>query len=316
MGLLLARDAFLKKHVELARAEARPAIQKLAACGFSVRKSPISRWRNPQPNWDSELTPWYGSPVDDQFRMSPWPSANSSKHLQAQDLLPMAIVATAGTTDFGSIDPTRRHRRDCPPGRSMASRGCRLRWRSSVLPSPSRQAGGTSKPPTRFHRLPQALLAAHSVQRVSAARCTAFRLHQNARRLSQPRSHEAAGIPDLVTTSVLTSRRFDALKLWISFQTLGREKLAADDRSHHLFGESCSRDNPQEPAAGTHVRTPAEHGCFSSAARKRRLDSDQLSTTIRQQLFDSGRAVIGHTRVRNHQCLKFTCMNPAARDRH
>ena len=41
-----------------------------------------------------------------------------------------------------------------------------------------------------------------------------------------PEAHEAAGIPDLVTKSVLTSRRFDALKLWISFQALGREKLA------------------------------------------------------------------------------------------
>src|SRR5439155_27367891 len=34
-----------------------------------------------------------------------------------------------------------------------------------------------------------------------------------------PEAHESAGIPDLVTKSVLTSRRFDALKLWISFQT-------------------------------------------------------------------------------------------------
>jgi len=42
------------------------------------------------------------------------------------------------------------------------------------------------------------------------------------------------------------------------------------------------------------------------------IDSDELSASIRQQLFHTGRAVIGHTRVRNHSCLKFTCMNPAA----
>src|SRR3954453_23496280 len=29
------------------------------------------------------------------------------------------------------------------------------------------------------------------------------------------------GIPDLVTNSVLTTRRFDALKLWVSIQALG-----------------------------------------------------------------------------------------------
>ncbi len=39
-------------------------------------------------------------------------------------------------------------------------------------------------------------------------------------------------------------------------------------------------------------------------------DSDQLNATLRQRLFDRGLAVIGHTRVRVRQCLKFTCMNP------
>jgi L-2,4-diaminobutyrate decarboxylase len=39
-------------------------------------------------------------------------------------------------------------------------------------------------------------------------------------------------------------------------------------------------------------------------------DADHLNTAVRQRLFDSGQAVIGHCRARNHQCLKFTCMNP------
>jgi L-2,4-diaminobutyrate decarboxylase len=41
------------------------------------------------------------------------------------------------------------------------------------------------------------------------------------------------------------------------------------------------------------------------------LDADRVNTALRQRLFDQGVAVIGHTRVRNCQCLKFTCMNPA-----
>ncbi|HEV2713895.1 MAG TPA: hypothetical protein VGU64_01435 [Terriglobales bacterium] len=39
-------------------------------------------------------------------------------------------------------------------------------------------------------------------------------------------------------------------------------------------------------------------------------DSDRTNAALRQHLFDRGLAVIGHTRVRNRQCLKFTCMNP------
>jgi L-2,4-diaminobutyrate decarboxylase len=40
------------------------------------------------------------------------------------------------------------------------------------------------------------------------------------------------------------------------------------------------------------------------------IDSDELNATLRQCLFNRGLAVIGHTRVRNRQSLKFTCMNP------
>jgi glutamate/tyrosine decarboxylase-like PLP-dependent enzyme len=43
-------------------------------------------------------------------------------------------------------------------------------------------------------------------------------------------------------------------------------------------------------------------------------DSDQINAVIRQTLFNRGLAVIGHTRVRNRQSLKFTCMNPTVTD--
>jgi glutamate/tyrosine decarboxylase-like PLP-dependent enzyme len=44
------------------------------------------------------------------------------------------------------------------------------------------------------------------------------------------------------------------------------------------------------------------------------VNADQLNALVRQHLFQSGHAVIGHTRVRNQQCLKFTCMNPTVTD--
>jgi L-2,4-diaminobutyrate decarboxylase len=41
------------------------------------------------------------------------------------------------------------------------------------------------------------------------------------------------------------------------------------------------------------------------------LDENEVNAAIRQRLFDRGIAVIGHTRVRGMQCLKFTFMNPS-----
>ena len=43
-------------------------------------------------------------------------------------------------------------------------------------------------------------------------------------------------------------------------------------------------------------------------------DADRINAALRQRLFHQGLAVIGHTRVRNRQCLKFTCMNPAVNE--
>jgi L-2,4-diaminobutyrate decarboxylase len=37
-----------------------------------------------------------------------------------------------------------------------------------------------------------------------------------------------------------------------------------------------------------------------------------VNVRIRQNLLERGLAVVGHTRVHDRQCLKFTFMNPAA----
>jgi L-2,4-diaminobutyrate decarboxylase len=126
-----------------------------------------------------------------------------------------------------------------------------------------------------------------------------------------PESHKDQGVPDLVTNSLLTSRRFDALKLWISFQSLGREKFAAMiERTLQLAVHTADilRATPKlellhNPGLSTVV--------FRYVPSRLEIDADQLNSKLRQRLFDRGIAIIGHTRVHNRQCLKFTCMNPA-----
>ncbi|HKU25650.1 MAG TPA: pyridoxal-dependent decarboxylase, partial [Candidatus Sulfotelmatobacter sp.] len=149
-----------------------------------------------------------------------------------------------------------------------------------------------------------------------------------------PEDHEQEGVPDLVTTSLLTTRRFDALKLWISLQSLGREKLARMiDRTIELATHAAAvmRKTPQlelicEPQLSTvvfrmippRVPHPRPSSCEGQGGDVDPLSvsisADQLNARLRQRLFDTGRAVIGHTRIRNQQCLKFTCMNPSVTD--
>jgi L-2,4-diaminobutyrate decarboxylase len=313
MGLLLARDAFLKKHWNwpaqkrgLHPEAGRLRILCSEAAHFTVEKSAA------QLGLGTDAVVRVAT--DDQFRMSLTALRQEIDQLLAQSLLPMAIVATAGTTDFGSIDTI------AAIAEIAREAGAWLHvdaaYGGALLFSPrhrGRLAGLESADSVSidFHKLFWQPIPCSVFLLADAQQFELIKMHAD---YLNPEAHEHAGIPDLVTKSVLTSRRFDALKLWISFQTLGREKLAQMiDRTISLANHAAEiiRGNPRlelmcEPQLSTvvfRVLPPTAGG-----------HSDELSARIRQQLFHTGRAVIGHTRVRNHPCLKFTCMNPSARE--
>ena len=311
MGLLLARDAFLKKqwnwpaqkcglHPEAGRLR----ILCSEAAHFTVEKSAA------QLGLGTDAVVRIA--CDDQFRMSPVALRKRIEQLRAQALVPMAIVATAGTTDFGSIDPIGSIAEIALQARAWLH--VDAAYGGALLFSPrqrSRLAGLESADSVSvdFHKLFWQPIPCSVFLLAHAQHFDLIKMHAD---YLNPEAHETEGIPDLVTKSVLTSRRFDALKLWISFQTLGREKLAQMiDRTITLANHAAEviRRNPRlelmcEPQLSTVVFRvlPANAG----------IDSDRLSARIRQQLFRTGRAVIGHTRVRDYSCLKFTCLNPAA----
>jgi L-2,4-diaminobutyrate decarboxylase len=130
-----------------------------------------------------------------------------------------------------------------------------------------------------------------------------------------PEIHDDFGIPNLVNKSLSTTRRFDALKLWLSFQVLGREKFGQMvDRTIELAAHAAAliRNSP----ALELLHNP-QYGCVVFRYRPAHPDSDgdAINAVLRQKLLERGVAVIGHTRVRGRQCLKFTCMNPTVSEK-
>jgi L-2,4-diaminobutyrate decarboxylase len=310
MGLLLARDAALQKHWNWsAQTRGLPSQARTLrilcseVAHFTVEKSAAQLGLGT----DSVVR----IPVDEQFRMSTSALRNILESLKQQSLLPMAIVATAGTTDFGSIDPLSEiaaiSRETCTWLHVDAAYGGALLFSGQHRGKLSGIHCADSLS-IDFHKLFWQPIPCSAFLLRDVTNFDFVKMHAD---YLNPESHEEEGIPNLVTTSILTSRRFDALKLWISLQSLGRDKLAAMiDRTIQLASDAATmvRKMPNfelmcEPQLGTVV--------FRYVPTNPDKDFDKINFAIRQRLFETGKAVIGHTRVRNHQCMKFTCMNPA-----
>jgi len=230
--------------------------------------------------------------------------------LAAQRLIPLAIVATAGTTDVGAIDP-------------LVEVADRARAAGAWLHVDAAYGGAllfSERHGRRLHGLEQAdslTLDFHKLcwQPIScgaflvrqAAHFDCIKLHAD---YLNPESHEELGIPDLVTRSVLTSRRFDALKLWVSLQVLGREQLAEMiDRTLDLAQQAAELIRVQ---ARLELLHRPELGCVVFRYRPDgKVDADALNDRIRRDLFDRGLAVVGDTRISGRKCLKSTLLNPA-----
>ena len=313
MGLLLARDTFLRRHWNWsAQKSGLPpeARQLRILCSevahFTVEKSASQLGLGT----DSVVR----VAVDDHFRIDPVALRATLATLQSQSLLPMAIVATAGTTDFGSIDPL--------SALAALARDAKTwfhvdaAYGGALLFSTDHRAKLTGIEQADslaidFHKLLWQPIPCSVFLLCEAQHFDSIKMHAD---YLNPELDEEAGVPNLVTTSLLTSRRFDALKLWISLQHLGRAKLAAMiDRTIALaaYAGEIVRNTPRlelicEPQLSTVV--------FRYIPRQTGIDADRINATIRRRLFENGSAIIGHTRVRSQQCLKFTCMNPATSD--
>jgi L-2,4-diaminobutyrate decarboxylase len=218
-------------------------------------------------------------------------------------------VATAGTTDFGAIDPLREI--------SAIAR------EEGVWLHVDAAYGGALVLSDRYRERLAGLEQGDSVtidfhkaffQPIS---CSAFLLADQRRfetiRVNadylNPESRERMGIPDLVTRSVLTSRRFDALKLWMSLQALGQEQ----------FGAMVERLADLALVAAQHIRdsvdlelvVPPQFATVVFQFRPGVAEARRVNERIPQVLFAEGRAVVGHTTVRGERALKLTLCNPA-----
>ncbi|MEV4973640.1 pyridoxal phosphate-dependent decarboxylase family protein [Streptomyces scopuliridis] len=327
MGLMLARDRVLGaasgRQIELAgvpgagtEGAPRPRILASAAAHFSVQRAAALLGLG-----EDAVLP---VPVDRQLRMDPEALAAVLDGCAERGELPVAVVATAGTTDTGAIDPLRA----C--AELAAEYGAWLHVDAAY--------GGGALLSDRLAPLLDGLGLADSVSldwhklgwQPAAAGVFLVRRSETYASLARravylnPADDEEAGYPSLLGLSLRTTRRADAFKIAVTLRTLGREGLGRLVDACRELAVSGARAVVEHPRLELHsepvltaflfrylpehpantAEDPAEYGARC----------DAVNAALRRRLLREGSAVVGRTelpgegpgRVR----LKLTLLNP------
>ncbi|MGY5008490.1 lysine decarboxylase DesA [Streptomyces sp. 900105755] len=251
-------------------------------------------------------------PVGADKRMQTVALARELERCRNDGLVPMAVVATAGTTDFGSIDPLPEIAGLCEQyGVWMhvdAAYGCGL---LASLKHRDRLAGieRADSVTVDYHKSFFQPVSSSAVLVRDASTLCHVTYHAD---YLNPRRTVTERIPNQVDKSLQTTRRFDALKLWMTLRTMGADGIG------ELFDEVCELaqegwkllvadpryDVVVEPSLSTLV-----FRCIPAAVTDP-AEIDRANLYARKALFASGDAVVAGTKVGGRHYLKFTLLNP------
>ncbi|MFJ9004459.1 lysine decarboxylase DesA [Streptomyces canus] len=251
-------------------------------------------------------------PVDHDKRMQTVALAHELERCRRDGLVPMAVVATAGTTDFGSIDPLPEIAELCEQyGAWMhvdAAYGCgllaSLRYRDRIDGIERADSVTVDYHKSFFQPVSSSAVLVRDSSTLRHA--TYHAEYLNPRRMVQER------IPNQVDKSLQTTRRFDALKLWMTLRVMGADGIG------QLFDEVCDLavegwkllaadprfDVVVEPSLSTLVFR------YIPASVTDPAEIDRANLYARKALFASGDAVVAGTKVSGRHYLKFTLLNP------
>ncbi|MFJ2728904.1 lysine decarboxylase DesA [Streptomyces collinus] len=251
-------------------------------------------------------------PVDQDKRMRTLALAHELERCERDGLVPMAVVATAGTTDFGSIDPLPEIAELCARhGVWMhvdAAYGCgllaSLRHRDRIDGIEHADSVTIDYHKSFFQPVSSSAVLVRDA--ATLRHVTYHAEYLNPRRMVEER------IPNQVDKSLQTTRRFDALKLWMTLRVMGADGIG------ELFDQVCelARQGWERLAADPRYDVVVEPSLSTlvfrwvPAAVTDPAEIDRANLYARKALFASGDAVVAGTKVGGRHYLKFTLLNP------
>lgn len=310
MAVLLMRDAFYLKRQKhnvkkegVSHEKGKLKIFCSACSHFSIKKSAALLGLGE----DAVIS----IPTNDEFKMNTEILESAILHEYINGNCPIGVVATAGTTDYGSIDPLE----------SISE----IAQRYQIWFHVDAAIGGGLLLSDSYKYLLSGIENSDSVtidyhktyfQTVS---CSGFvvkdpnvlNLISHHADYLNPKDHKEAGVPNQVDKSLQTTKRFDALKLWLTFRLMGTEKLGEYYEETLALTKVAAiliKNNNEFEL----LNPPSLH-CLVFRFKPSNYSDKQLNSLnvlLRKKLFADGEAVVAGTKYEGNNYLKFTILNP------
>ncbi|MDO6407090.1 pyridoxal phosphate-dependent decarboxylase family protein [Pantoea phytobeneficialis] len=312
MGLMLARDAFYARQGHSVQQDGITGdLRKIKVlCSenahFSVQKNMALLGHGYQSVVQVQSDRFARMDVNDLKAKLAQAEANGEQIL--------AIVATAGTTDAGAIDPLRE----------IAG----IAAEHNIWVHVDAAWGGALLLSEKYRDYLDGLELVDSVtldfhkQFFQTISCGAFLLkderHYELMRYQaaylNSEFDEEQGVPNLVSKSLQTTRRFDALKLWMGLEALGQKQYAAIIDHGVTLAQEVAQYVSDLPRFELVMQPQLASVLFRFRPEQLASSGDAAVALFNQRigdaLLESGRANVGVTEADGITCLKLTLLNP------
>lgn len=317
VGLLLARDyyalEYLKHNIKL---DGNPP----EAIRFRVFVSEKSHFSNSK---NSSLMGLGEQAIikiktDANFRMIPELLEEAILKEQTYGNIPIAIIGTAGTTDFGNIDPLLDLGRIAKAHGVWyhidAAYGCGLlltdKYRYLLNGIESADSVTVDYHKSFFQPISSSAFIVKNKLHLNIIKHHADYLN--------PTDQDYDELPAQINKSICQStRRFDALKLWCTLRVIGRDKLGkyTEDIIETAKKTALMIDSYDDFELLNHSDLGALVFRYHPKINAQ-YDACKMNQYIKKTMFFNGEVLVASTKVNDTFYLKFTILNPLTKINH
>jgi aromatic-L-amino-acid decarboxylase len=256
-------------------------------------------------------------PSDDAFRMRVDALRDAIAADRADARLPVAVVATVGTTSTTSIDPVPAIADVCARERVWLHVDAAYGGVAAMLPSHGHVLDGADRADSLVVNPHKWLFTPFDLSAFYSRRMDVLR--QALALTPEYLKTTDVGVKNLMDTGVQLGRRFRALKLWMILRAFGARALRAHLARHIDLAQQLTGWIDAHPDFERLAPVPFSVVCFRwkpSAVSMGEPELDAANERLLERVNASGKVFLSHTKLRGRVALRVAIGHLATTDAH